>query len=203
MHGPILSRRMQTAQNYTSVWCGNQELNINPSKTTLIPFTLRRKMEIRAPILNGTELKFSSYVKYLGINIDTKLTWNKHLEQVVNKAKSALWVCQKTFGMKWGLNPKMIYWTYLTIVLPKISYGALVWWPKTMEKTAQMKLAKLQRLATTSIIGAMRSTPSAALDALLDVLPLHQFLQLEAERTAHNYFSRRRPYRPSKNFKKL
>ena len=53
-----------------------------------------------------------------------------------------------------------------------------------MEKTAQMKLAKLQRLATTSITGAMRSTPSAALDALLDLLPLHQFLQLEAKRSA-------------------
>ena len=81
---------MQTALNYTQVWCGNQGLNVNPSKTTLIFFSLRRKMEIRAPTLNGPELKISSDVKYLGINIDTKLTWNKHLGQVVNKANSAL-----------------------------------------------------------------------------------------------------------------
>ena len=59
-----------------------------------------------------------------------------------------------------------------------------MWWPKTVKKSAQTKLVNLQRLATTSITGAMGSIPSAALDALLDLLPLHPFLQLEAERSA-------------------
>lgn len=45
-------------------------------------------------------------------------------------------------------------------------------------------MEKLQRLATISITGAIRSTPSKALDAILNMLPLHLFVQLEAEKTA-------------------
>lgn len=58
----------------------------------------------------------------------------------------------------------------------------LVWWPKTKEKNAQLKLEKLQRLATVLITGAMSSTPSNALNALLCMLPLHQIVQIEAEK---------------------
>ena len=78
----------------------------------------------------------------------------------------------------------MIHWIYSAIVRPRITYASLVWWTKTREKGAQDKLEKLQWLATLSITGAMRSTPTKALEALLFMLPLHQFIQLEAEKSA-------------------
>lgn len=74
----------------------------------------------------------------------------------------------------------MIHWIYTVIVRPKITYAALVWWPKTKQGIAQKKLGKLQRLACMAITGAMQSTPSKALDAILKMLPLHQFVQMEA-----------------------
>ena len=106
------------------------------------------------------------------------------MEKIINKATSALWISKKTFGNKWGLKPKMIYWIYTAIVRPRITYASLVWWPKTNVRYAQKKLEKLQRLATISITGAIRSTPSKALDAMLSLLPLHLFVQLEAEKSA-------------------
>uniref|UniRef100_A0A8D8CXX6 (northern house mosquito) hypothetical protein n=1 Tax=Culex pipiens TaxID=7175 RepID=A0A8D8CXX6_CULPI len=85
---------------------------------------------------------------------------------------------------KWGLRPKMIYWLYTCIVRPRTTYASLVWWPKVKLKNAQYKLAKLQRLATISITGAMHSTSSAALNSLLNLLPLHKFIELEACKSA-------------------
>lgn len=180
----VIRDRLQYALNMTTAWCKDEGLSINPHKTTIIPFTRRRKMTIPDLYLEGTKLVLSLKVKYLGVILDNKLNWNLHLDQIISKATNALWISKKTFGNKWGLKPKMIHWIYTAIVRPRITYASLVWWPKTKVKYAQKKLEKLQRLAAISITGAMRSTPSKALDAILNLLPLHLFVQLEAEKSA-------------------
>lgn len=175
---------MQSALNCISRWCQNEGLNINPSKTVLVPFTRRRKVTFKNITIEGCIVQYASSVKYLGVILDDKLNWNLHLEQVISKATIALWVSKNTFGKKWGLKPKMIHWIYTVIVRPRVVYAALVWWPKTKQSTAQKKLEKLQRLACMAMTGAMRSTPSKALEAVLYKLPLHQHVQMEAEKNA-------------------
>lgn len=180
----IITERMQYALNFTFEWCKNEGLNINPKKTVVVPFTRKRKILLKTLTLDGSALEFSKNVKYLGIILDAKLNWNLHLDQAVQKATTALWVSRKTFGMKWGLKPKMISWIYSAIIRPRLTYAALVWWPKTKQKTAQKKLEKLQRLICISITGAMRSTPTNALNAALHLLPLYQYVQMEAGKSA-------------------
>lgn len=180
----IVSEKMQQALKYTQSWCIKEGLSINPSKIVIVPFTKKRKVNLKSFKIGEVEIQVSSQVKYLGVILDAKLSWNAHLDSTINKAINALWLCSKTVGRKWGLRPKMIMWIYTSIIRPKITYASLVWWPKTREATAGMKLAKLQRLACIAITGAMRSTPSKALDAILNLLPLHEYVQLEAERSA-------------------
>lgn len=175
---------MQTALNVTTLWCNGEGLKINPSKTKIVPFTKRRKVSFSKMLLEGIELSFSSEVKYLGVTLDSKLLWNTHLQQVIMKATNAFWISKRTFGMKWGLRPKMLYWIYSAIVKPRITYASLIWWPKTMQRTALQRLDKLQRIAIASITGAMRSSPSKALEALLNMLPLHQYIKLDAMKSA-------------------
>ena len=179
-----ISNRMQIALNYTLNWCIKEGLNINPSKTTIVPFTRKRKYTISNLKLGETILQLSTEVKYLGIILDQKLNWNAHIEYAIGKATSALWVCSRTFGRKWGLKPSMISWLYLSIIRPRITYASLIWWPKTIEKLTQNKLGKLQKMICNSITGAMRSSPSRALDAMLHLLPLHQVVKLEAAKSA-------------------
>jgi ribonuclease HI len=180
----VVSERMQEALNITQSWCIKEGLSINPTKVVIVPFTKKRKFVLKPLKLGVTEIPFSEQVKYLGVILDSKLNWTAHLDSAISKAVSALWLCSKTLGRKWGLKPKMIMWIYTAIIRPKITYASLVWWPKTKEATAGTKLAKLQRLACIAITGAMRSTPSKALDAILHLLPLHEYVQLEAQRSA-------------------
>lgn len=180
----IITERMQQALDITLRWCKYEGLNINPLKTVVVPFTRKRKITLLPLQLDGTTLQYSSQVKYLGITLDSKLHWNVHVDQTITKATNTLWLSKNTFGKKWGLRPKMIHWIYKAIVLPRITYASLVWWPKIEETTTQRKFAKLQRLACIAITGAMRSTPSKALDALLNLLPLHQFIRNDAGKNA-------------------
>ncbi|XP_062707608.1 uncharacterized protein LOC134288024 [Aedes albopictus] len=88
--------------------------------------------------------------------------------------------CRRTFGTTWGLKPKYIKWIYTTVVRPILAYGCLVWWQKGEVRTVQSKLGHLQRMCLMAMSGAFSSTPTAALEVLFDVVPLHIHLKQEA-----------------------
>jgi hypothetical protein len=172
---------MQGALNLVARWTVAEGLSISPNKTTIVAFTRRRKLEGLGPLrLRGKEIQLKGEVKYLGVTIDSKLTWNQHLERITKKAETALVVARRSFGKKWGIKPDMLYWLYNMVVKPIITYAALVWWPKTLQSTAMRKLGKVQRLACLSITGSIKSTPTAAMEALIDLPPLHLVIQGEA-----------------------
>lgn len=176
-----MSSRLQTALDTTLSWCTQEGLNINPAKTVIVPFTKRRKHALSPPSLNGFLLNFCKEVKYLGIILDSKLNWTAQIDYAVKKATTAIWACSTLFSKTWGLKPQLALWSYITIARPRITYAALVWWPKVNEVTAQAKLNKVQRLACLSVTSAMRTTPTAALEAMLCLLPLHLHVKKEAE----------------------
>jgi len=65
-------------------------------------------------------------------------------------------------------------------VRPMITYGAVVWHRKTENATTRKTLEKMQRLACLCITGAMRSTPTAALEVILELTPLHMMVRRTA-----------------------
>lgn len=179
-HDLIISDRMQSALNLIKTWCNAEGLGINPNKTIIVPFTKRRKLNLRAPSLDGTTINFSSEAKYLGVTLDHRLNWNAHLDKTIARATVATWSCRKLLGKTWGLKPKLTFWSYITIVRPIITYASLVWWHKAKQNKAQAKLQKLQRIACTSTTGANKTCPTAALETMLGLLPLHLHLRREA-----------------------
>ena len=62
----------------------------------------------------------------------------------------------------------MVYWLYISIVRPILTYGALVWWTATRRATIRKELAGVQRMAC---IG-MRTTHTAGLEIILGLQPL-------------------------------
>ena len=180
-HENMLCTSMRSALKVVEDWCKQYKLSVNPNKTELILFTKKRKLPtLSLPKLLDTTLNLKSEVKYLGVTLDSKLLWNKHLEYTVKKANISLWQCKRLLGKNWGLSPKLMRWLYISVIRPVASYGALTWWPKVNQTTAQSELNKLQRSACMAITGSMNTTPTAALQAALDLPPLHLFIQQEA-----------------------
>ena len=80
-------------------------------------------------------------------------------------------------GKTWGLNPKVCHWIYTAVIRPKLSYAALVWLPAVIKSNTLFYLDRVQRLALLNIFGVMRSTPTAGMECLVGLPPLHLFLQ--------------------------
>jgi len=181
--GTLLSR-LQTALTLIWDWCKGEGLSINPSKTTIIPFTRKKKLRLKKPKLNGTEIEFSKETKYLGVILDQKLTWNPQISMIKNKCMNCFMACKMLIGKKWGLKPSMIKWLYVSTIRPIMTYAAFIWWPKTNQKKACKELTKVQRIACLAITGAMKSTPTIALEAILNLAPVRATIIREAALTA-------------------
>jgi hypothetical protein len=153
-------------------WCERTDLSINPDKMVIVLFTRKRTIKnLREPTLFTKTIQFSDDVKYLGLILDKGLTWKGQLAKVINKASKVFWACRVMFGKTWGLRPHIVYWIYMAVIRPIITYSITVWWPRVKLKTSKAELSKLQRLACLSITGASRTTPTAALEIHLG-LPL-------------------------------
>nr|XP_018908153.1 PREDICTED: ribonuclease H-like [Bemisia tabaci] len=89
-------------------------------------------------------------------------------------------LARRSVGKRWGLKLAITKWVYTSIVRPIITYAACIWWEKTEQKGARNKLDSLQRLACLYTTGAVRTTPTAAMEVMLGLPPLHLAVKGEA-----------------------
>jgi len=101
-------------------------------------------LSFRLPTLGGTQSKLSKEDKYLGVIIDSKLSWKRNSEERMKKALQAFFICKKTFEKRWGLQPYIIHLFYTAVVRPILTYGALVWWEVTRTNCHLLSLDAMQ-----------------------------------------------------------
>lgn len=110
-------------------WYRSKGLDLNPDKTKLVLFTKKRKIGRAEPVkLDNQELETVKEVKYLGVTLDSKLTFSTHISNTCSKAKMAMMQCKSVIGRTWDMKPAMALWIYKAIILPRTLHGAIVWW---------------------------------------------------------------------------
>ena len=181
----VVFQLMAAALRLIENWCSSVHLKVNPAKTKLVLFTRKRNYNVRELSFFGSMLKVENTVKYLGVILDKKLDWKPHIEERSKKACMLYGQCRKVIGKKWGLRPKCIYWIYSMVIQPYLTYGSIVWWQKTELNSVKTKLNHLQRLVCLGITGALSSTPTAGMEALLGIPPLYLRVAAEARYTAY------------------
>ena len=72
-------------------------------------------------------------------------------------------------GREWGLNPEKALWIYIAITRPKVTHGSLVW-ANGLDKTLGNKLKQMRRKVLLGISGALRSTPTDAMEVILGLI---------------------------------
>ena len=179
-----LASLMQFALGLVESWCKTVKLGVNPSKVNVMLCTNRYKTKPVAGLhLQGARLNLVKEVKYLDVILDSRLNWGKHIRTKCSKAISTFWVCRRAFGITWGLEPEKVKWLYDAIIKPRLTYGALVWWRSSELKIHIRALDRVQRMIMGGITGSMRTTPTSAMEVLMDLPPLNKVIRACACKT--------------------
>lgn len=95
-------------------WFTCNQLNLNETKTEFMYFSLRD--------LEGLEM--SEYVKFLGIHVESKLTWNVHIDKVCEKMASSVYALRKLVDI---VSECVLLSVYRAFIESRISYAIMGW----------------------------------------------------------------------------
>ena len=114
---------MNVALERLSRWAGVNELVVNPEKTEFQLFTMSTKTHIVNLKYEDIDLRRTSEATYLGIKLDTRLTWSKHTEAMAERGIKRSNLLKRLAGTKWGANQDVLTLGYKSYVRPAMEYG--------------------------------------------------------------------------------
>lgn len=130
-------------------WLDKWRVKINPIKCAHITFTLR-KGNCNPIKISNVAIPQQNHIKYLGIHLDRRLTWSKHIEskltQIKLKTSQLMWLINSRSTL--SLENKVL--VYKSIIKPIWSYGIQLWGTacaSNIEKL-QRRQSKILRIIT-------------------------------------------------------
>ena len=96
---------IQLALNKIINWGKEKGLVFNPNKTQEIIFDRSKKYKASPPsiVMEGQELEFTDNIKFLGMIIQSRLSWTAHMLGQIRKANILLNRARTIIGREWGL----------------------------------------------------------------------------------------------------
>ena len=156
----VIRDLLQECLNEFNDWFSSRGLKISAKKSFCLVLDSSRKQGNISPLLlNGEPIPFVKEIKYLGVCIDSGLTWKPHVMQRIRKAKKDLLTARKMISTNWGLSPDKMAWIYEGIVRPALDYSCHVWTPVGQFPIwLKKELDKIQRLALLCITSCIYTT---------------------------------------------
>ena len=111
---------------------------------------------------NVTILEAKNSVKWLGVRLDRKLNYKKHVETRIASVNRSFFAIQNLMKSEWGLKPTARRQLYLSCIIPISDYGSEIWYigQKKYEKLFQ----NLQNRMIREILGTFETTPVQAME---------------------------------------
>ena len=150
-------------------WLCSNRLSLNASKTEFLIFrppkvTLNERVTLR---LNGVTIFESPKIKYLGIILDSRLTWKHHVNEICKKLGRSLGMIYKTRKL---CNENILRSLYFSLFNSHASYGLAVWGQCQSENFS--KIERLQKRIIRAIKFADFNAPSKPLMKELQILSI-------------------------------
>ena len=129
-------------------WLQEKQIKANPNKCNHITYTLRKKISPNI-LLNGTHITQTKHVKYLGLHLDTQLTWKQHTKSMIEKIQRIRRQMHRLTSRKSKLTIENKLKIYKTIIKPIWTYGISLWGTAAMSYINKIETMQAKILRTT------------------------------------------------------
>jgi hypothetical protein len=152
------------------LWMKRHSLEIAPQKTEAVVLYGNKSMQNIELEIENTKFKATKEVKYLGVILDHKLTFKRHIQCAIEKAQKLARALQgilpNTRGPKQGKRR-----TLAMAAQSIIMYAAPIWQKAVIKETYKDLLRKGQRIMTLRVCCAYRTISTEAALAIAGIIP--------------------------------
>lgn len=169
-------------------WFGKNGLSLNANKTLIVPFSLKITKEIietlskiklhthscKANACSCPKINLALEAKYLGILLDSSLSWRGHVNMVVRELRK---ITYSITELKNYLKIDNLRLVYISLFQSVLSYGLSVF--GGAGSSILTPLVRAQRRIIKSILNLPQLYPSSEINELLNVPTLNQLYKYE------------------------
>jgi hypothetical protein len=123
------------------------------------------------------------HIRYLGLELDSKILFTKHLNTVTHKATGVLLALFPLLARDSTLSPHNKLTLYKLLIGPILTYAAPVW--SNTSNTNYRHLQSLQAKCLRVIGNYPRHTPIPLIHSTLNIEALHEFIHRLSEKIFH------------------
>ena len=183
-----------------SNWCVANKLQINPQKSAVIIVTPRLNAPIPLINLSYNNSLISCYnsYKYLGITIDSKLSFKTHIEKITSKISRSVGILNK---LRYVFPASSLVDLYFALVHSHFLFGLTTWgstFPSHLDK-----LQKFQNKAVRIITNSEIRTPITPKFHKLGILKICDLYTYEIAKIMHHHSTQTLPSSLSSLFTKI
>jgi len=121
-----LENDVNSELNKVHIWLCANKLSLNIDKSNFVLFHAPQR-KINHPFLlaiNERTIKQSHGIKYLGIYIDSNLSWKPQVEYITKKIKRSIGLLSK---LRYYVNSRILNNLYYALIYPFLMYGIIAW----------------------------------------------------------------------------
>ena len=167
---------------HVSGWLARNGLRIAPEKTEFISFAPPNwssdlfgapfsHLDLRTPH-SEFSVPVSHTVRYLGIFLDDRLSWSHHISTLATRTCSTILTLGVLGNSIRGISYGNWRRVFHSIIIPTLTYGAALWYTGTGQKGLTGPLQVAQNDAIRKMCGVFRTTPTAPLHHVANILPI-------------------------------
>ena len=139
----ILQQDLDKLQEWEDQWL----MEFNPDKCQAMRISNKRNPSKPSYNIHGQELEVVDTAKYLGVSINNKLKWNKHIADTAKKADYTRAFLKRNINMCPREVKKQCY---VALVRPVMEYASEIWDPQTQNNITALE--RVQRRSTRFIM---------------------------------------------------
>ena len=155
---------LQTDLKRLVEWSDEWQMSFNIKKCYMMHMTQQRKSKsLYSYSMKGIPLTSVTSHPYLGIEIQSSLRWDDHIDKITSKASKTLGMIRRNLS---GCTKEIKLHAYKSLVRPQLEYASSVWDPHTAKHTHKLEMVQRRAARFVSADYRYKSSPSAMIHSL-------------------------------------
>ena len=187
----LLRNSLQDGLNKVKEWCNLNQMIVHPNKTKSMVVTTRQKQQINQLLLNLkynlTDIEQVSTHTVLGVQIDSNLSWNTHVNALIKRLSKNTYLLSQ---LKKYASPEALKLFFEAHINSHINYASTLW--DMCSQDLFKRLNSVHKRAIKLLLPGPELTTDEKY-AKLNILQLPKQLQFNKLCQIHNILERKSP----------